>query len=222
MTFAPLPRSFFAPSAKTVAPKLLGHWLVRRWPGGFCGGPIVEAEAYLTNDPASHAYRGETDRNRVMYGPPGRAYVYFIYGVHYCVNVVCQPAGRAEAVLIRAIEAEFGEEWMRQNRSCASALQLTNGPGKLCAALAIDRKLDGVDLCDAASPLLVARNPAAAAWRRQRGPVVATARLGITLAADWPMRFFLERSPFVSGRARLAEAPASSERGHKGLARPKR
>jgi DNA-3-methyladenine glycosylase len=157
-----------------------------------------------------------------MYGPPGRAYVYFIYGVHYCVNVVCQPAGRAEAVLIRAIEAEFGEEWMRQNRSCASALQLTNGPGKLCAALGINRKLDGVDLCDAASPLLVARNPAAAAWRRQRGPVVATARLGITQAADWPMRFFLERSPFVSGRARLAEAPASSERGHKGLARPKR
>jgi DNA-3-methyladenine glycosylase len=208
MTFAPLSRSFFAPSAKTVAPKLLGHWLVRRLPGGFCGGPIVETEAYLANDPASHGYRGETDRNRAMYGPPGRAYVYFIYGVHYCVNVVCQPAGRAEAVLIRAIEVEFGEEWMRQNRSCATSLQLTNGPGKLCAALDIDRKLDGVDLCDAGSPLIVARNPAAA-WRRQRGPVVATARLGITLAADWPMRFFLEGSPYVSRRARLAEAPAS-------------
>jgi DNA-3-methyladenine glycosylase len=209
MTFAPLSRSFFAPSAKTVAPKLLGHWLVRRLPGGFCGGPIVETEAYLVNDPASHAYRGETDRNRVMYGPPGRAYVYFIYGVHYCVNAVCQPEGCAEAVLIRAIEAEFGQQWMRQNRSCAASLHLTNGPGKLCAALGIDRKLDGVDLCDTSSPLMVARNPTAAAWRRRRGPVVATTRLGITLAADWPMRFFLERSPYVSRRARLAEAPAS-------------
>jgi DNA-3-methyladenine glycosylase len=220
MTFAPLPRSFFEPSAKSVAPRLLGHWLIRRLAGGFCGGPIVETEAYLAGDPASHAYRGETARNRAMYGPPGRAYVYFIYGVHFCVNVVCQPAGCAEAVLIRALEAQFGEEWMRQNRPCASSMQLSNGPGKLCAALAIDRKLDAVDLCDAASPLFIAGNPGAAAWRRQRGPIVAAARLGLTQAADWPLRFFLEGSPYVSRRARLAEAPASGEHGPPALAPP--
>lgn len=220
MTFAPLSRSFFQPSAKTVAPRLLGHWLVRRLPGGFAGGPIVETEAYLANDPASHAYRGETERNRVMYGPPGRAYVYFIYGVHYCVNVVCQPAGCAEAVLIRAIEAQFGEESMRQNRPGAAATNVSNGPGKLCAALVIDRKLDGVDLCDGAAPLLIAKNPRVAEWRKQRGPIVATTRLGITQAADWPMRFFLEGSLFVSRRARLAEAPASAGPGQPDPAGP--
>lgn len=220
MTFAPLPRSFYGPSAKVVAPRLLGHWLIRRWAGGVAGGAIVETEAYLADDPASHGYRGETARNRAMYGPPGRAYVYFIYGVHFCVNVVCRPAGCAEAVLIRAVEAEFGEEWMRQNRSCATSVQLSNGPGKLCAALAIDRQIDGIDLCDTASPLFVANNPSVASWRRRRGPVMATPRLGLTLAADWPLRFFLDASPFVSRRARQAEAPASGEPGPPGPARP--
>jgi len=217
MTFAPLPRSFFAPSAKVVAPRLLGHWLIRRLPGGFCGGPIVETEAYLVNDPAAHGYRGETARNRVMFGPPGRAYVYFIYGVHYCVNAVCQPAGRAEAVLIRAIEAEFGEETMRQNRHVARSVQLTNGPGKLCAALAIDRSLDGADLCDASSPLFIARNPRAPAWRRRCGPLALGVRLGLTRAADWPLRFYLLGSPFVS---RPTAAPASVGRAPSSPARP--
>ena len=134
----PLPRSFYEPSAEAVAPLLLGHWLIRNLPSGPCGGPIVEAEAYLADDPASHGFGGETARNRAMYGPPGRAYVYLIYGFHFCVNAVCRPAAQAEAVLIRAIEAEFGLELMRQNRHVPSAIQLTNGPGKLCAALAID------------------------------------------------------------------------------------
>src|SRR5208283_2767360 len=90
MNFAPLPQSFYEPSAKAAAPRLLGQWLIRRTADGFCGGPIVETEAYLANDPASHGFGGETARNRAMYGPPGRAYVYLIYGFHFCVNAVCR------------------------------------------------------------------------------------------------------------------------------------
>src|SRR5580658_634285 len=134
----PLPPSFYQPSAEVVAPRLLGHWLIRNLPSGPCGGPIVEVEAYLGDeDPASHAFGGETTRNRVMYGPPGHAYVYFIYGFHYCVNAVCRRAGCAEAVLIRALEAEAGLEAMSQNRTAATTFGMTNGPGKLCEALAI-------------------------------------------------------------------------------------
>jgi DNA-3-methyladenine glycosylase len=209
MTFAPLLRSFFEPSAEQVAPRLLGHWLIRRLPEGFCGGPIVETEAYVTGDPASHGYGGQTARNRVLFGPPGGAYVYFIYGCHFCVNAVCDRVGRAEAVLIRAIEAEFGLEIMRQNRAAAATPDLTNGPGKLCEALAIDRHIDGSDLCDAAAPLIIARNPRVAMFRRQRGPIVIAARVGITRAAHLPLRFFLDGSPFISRRIRTAVAQSS-------------
>jgi DNA-3-methyladenine glycosylase len=190
MTFAPLRRSFFEPSAKWVAPRLLGHWLIRQLPEGFCGGPIVETEAYLTDDPASHGYRGQTARNRAMFGPPGRAYVYLIYGFHFCVNAVCHRAGRAEAVLIRAVEPQFGPEIMRKNRPAPTTIGLTNGPGKLCAALAIDRTMDGTDLCDAAAPLFIARNPQMARFRRQRGPMVIATRAGPTRATV-PRRFLL-------------------------------
>jgi DNA-3-methyladenine glycosylase len=209
MTFAPLRRSFFQPSAERVASRLLGHWLIRRLPEGLCGGPIVETEAYHEDDPASHAYGGQTDRNRVMFGPPGYAYVYLIYGFHFCVNVVCQPPGRAEAVLIRAVEAQFGIEAMRKYRPAPTMIGLTNGPGKLCAALAIDRKLDGADLCDTAAPLFIARNPQVARFRRQRGPMVVATRVGISRAADLPLRFFLDGSHFVSRRVRTAAAPSS-------------
>src|SRR5438876_1010972 len=140
--------SFFEPSAEIVAPRLLGHLLIRNTPDGPCGGPIVETEAYVVNDPACHGYIGQTPRNASMYGPAGRAYVYLIYGFHFCVNTVCCPKGTAEAVLVRAIEPAFGEELMRAHRPVAQRHQLTNGPGKLCAALRIDRKLDGVNICD--------------------------------------------------------------------------
>ena len=200
----PLPRSFFAPSAAVVARRLLGHWLIRRTADGFCGGPIVETEAYLRDDPASHGFAGETARNRAMFGPPGRAYVYFIYGNHYCVNAVCGRAGEAEAVLVRAVEAEFGLEFLRRNRPGRTDVQLTNGPGKLCAALGIGRELDGANLCDARSPLVVAGNPEARQFGRGRGPVAVTRRVGITKAAELPLRFCLAGSPYLSRRIKAA------------------
>jgi DNA-3-methyladenine glycosylase len=200
--FFPLPRSFYEPSAGAVAPRLLGQWLIRKTANGFCGGPIVETEAYLADDPASHGFGGETARNRALYGPPGRAYVYFIYGAHFCVNAVCRRAGRAEAVLIRAIEAEYGEGVMRDNRPVAKLISLTNGPGKLCAALAIDRKLDGADLCDSQAELFVAANPNLKLFRKERGPVITTTRVGITRAAHLRLRFYLGGSVFISRRVR--------------------
>ena len=199
-TFIVLPPSFFEPSAKAVAPRLLGHWLIRQTPEGICGGVIVETEAYLCDDPACHGFRGETARNRSMYGPPGRAYVYFIYGNHWCVNAVCSPAGRAEAVLIRAIEPTLGENLMRARRPVSKLHEFTNGPAKLCAALDIDRKLDGIDLCDARSPLFIARNPESRKVRKDSGPVITTTRIGISRAADLPLRFYLTGSLFVSHR----------------------
>ena len=199
--FSPLPRTFYFPSASVVAPRLLGHWLVRRAASGLCGGPIVETEAYLKDDPACHAARGMTARNRVMFGPPGHAYVYLIYGCHFCVNAVCRPDRTAEAVLIRAVEAKLGMELMQQNRPVGRTYHLTNGPAKLCQAMEIERVLDGVDLCSAESPLFIAKNPASAEFRNDHGPVVTSTRVGITRAAELPLRFYLARSPFVSKRA---------------------
>jgi DNA-3-methyladenine glycosylase len=204
MNFIALRQSFYEPSAEAVAPRLLGQWLIRKTANGFCGGPIVETEAYLVDDPASHCFAGETARNRVMYGPPGFAYVYLIYGAHFCVNAVCKRAGHAEAVLIRAIEAEFGEDLMRDNRPAVKPISLTNGPGKLCAALAIDRKLDGMNLCDNQAPLFVAANPSVKLFRKERGPVITTTRVGINRAAHLQLRFYLEGSAFISRRARLS------------------
>jgi DNA-3-methyladenine glycosylase len=183
----PLPRSFYEPTADKVAPKLLGQFLLRNTPQGLLGGPIVEAEAYLFEDPASHSFRGETARNRSMYGPPGHAYVYFIYGVHWCVNAVCCPKGVGEAILIRAIEPAVGNP----RRS-------TNGPGKLCAALDITRSLDGADLCDPASGLFIAENPELKSFLKERGPMVRTTRIGITKSAELPLRFCLKKSAYLS------------------------
>jgi DNA-3-methyladenine glycosylase len=199
-SFKPLPRRFYEPSAKLVAPALLGHWLIRNTPNGPCGGPIVETEAYLVGDPACHGAPGPTARNRVMFGAPGHGYVYLIYGFYFCMNAVCRPPGVAEAVLIRAVEVALGEEFMRKRRPVDATRDLTNGPGKLCLAMDIDRNLDGVDLCDAASPLFIARNPAVEEFRRERGPVVTGKRIGLTKAADLALRYYLTGSLFVSQR----------------------
>ncbi len=196
----PLPCAFYLPSAEVVAPRLLGQWLLRKTEEGYCGGVIVETEAYLAADPASHSYGGRTERNREMWGPPGRAYVYFIYGNHFCVNAVCCPEGAAEAVLIRAIEPSFGIEILMRNRPGHSLENLTNGPGKLCAALGITRAQDGADLCDVLSPLMIAKNPEADRLVQTRGPIVAASRIGITKAADLPLRFYLDKSSSVSRR----------------------
>jgi DNA-3-methyladenine glycosylase len=149
-------------------------------------------------------------RNRPIYGPPGYGYVYFIYGFHSCFNAVCCPAGMAEAVLIRAIEPLQGLETMRHHRHAATKAGLTNGPGKLCQALAIDRKLNGVDLCDASSPVFIAKNPNLAQFRRKSGPVAISTRIGITKAAALPLRFYLAGSPFIS-RGAPAVAASSNE-----------
>jgi DNA-3-methyladenine glycosylase len=199
--FNPLPRSFYESSAEAVGPLLLGHWLIRNTSRGPVGGPIVETEAYLTDDPACHAAPGLTKRNRVMFGPPGYAYVYFIYGCHFCVNAVCQPAGIAEAVLIRAIEPAFGQDFMYRHRNVREQNYLTNGPGKLCQALDIERVLDGVDLCAACSPLMIANNPQVASFRDQRGPIITSKRVGISKAAHLPLRFYLTQSSSISQKA---------------------
>ena len=196
--FSPLPRSFYQPSAKVLAPQLLGHWLIRNTPSGPVGGLIVEVEAYLRDDPACHGAPGLTPRNRVMFGPPGHGYVYLIYGLHFCVNAVCHAEGVAEAVLIRALEPVFGEEWMRMQRLAGKGISLTNGPAKLCEAMDITRHLDGVDLCAAGSSLFISKNPDAEKVRLELGPMVTTTRIGITKAAALPLRFYLAGSKFIS------------------------
>ena len=191
----PLPRSFYARSAVEVAPDLLGSVLVRVWQGRVLRGRIVEVEAYLgSEDAASHAYRGPTPRNRSMFGPPGHAYVYLIYGIHHCLNIVTGPEGEGQAVLIRALEPLEGLDIMRARRGDVSDRNLTNGPGKLCQALAIDRRLDGHDLC------LGER-----LWLEQGPPpseaICTGPRIGVRgddLALQRPWRFFLRDNPFVS------------------------
>jgi DNA-3-methyladenine glycosylase len=203
--FQPLPQSFYEPSAAKVAPALLGHFLIRRTAQGICGGAIVETEAYLVDDPACHGYGRQTPRNRVMYGPPGRAYVYFIYGNHWCFNTVCAREGVAEAVLVRAIEPLFGKELMLAARPVQSELDLSNGPAKFCQAMEIDRTFDGVDLTVPESPIIVARNPRRTQFWRERAPLITTTRVGITKASELPLRFYLGGSAFVSRRSKLAE-----------------
>jgi DNA-3-methyladenine glycosylase len=195
----PLPASFYEPSAELVAPQLLGHFLLRRIADGtWAGGAIVETEAYLANDPACHGFRRETPRNRSMYGPPGRAYVYFIYGNYFCFNAVCAGQGVAEAVLIRAIEPLHGQKWMQRNRPTTKFRELTSGPAKLCLALRIEREFDGANLGTLTSDLIIAENPDASRFARERGPVVTTTRVGLSVAEHLPLRFYLDGSEFVS------------------------
>ena len=201
MYFSPLPREFYEPSAALVATALLGHYLIRRTPDGICGGVIVETEAYLANDPACHAYKRETPRNRAMWGEAGHAYIYLIYGYHFCFNAVCRPKGIAEAVLVRAIEPTFGIEAMRSQRKAKTDRDLTNGPAKLCAAMNITRELDEVDICNSTSPLFIAQNPQRDEFCDSSGPLITTTRIGITQAADWPLRFYFDGSKFVSKRS---------------------
>ncbi len=176
--------------AVAVARRLLGAVLVRVVGGERRTGRIVETEAYRPGDPASHAYRGETPRNRSMFGPPGLAYVYFTYGSCYCVNVVCEPSGVGAAVLVRALEPEEGHVAMAAARG--RERDLTSGPGRLCQALAIDRTLDGLDLLTSADLFLEAGEPVA------DDRIAATPRIGISQARELPWRFAIAGNPHVS------------------------
>jgi DNA-3-methyladenine glycosylase len=188
-----LPRAFYARPAAEVARGLLGKVIVH----GAAAGRIVETEAYLgREDAAAHAFRGMTPRTRVLFGPPGHAYVYFIYGMHECLNLVAEPEGRPGCVLIRALEPLCGLELMRQRRPAARRVEeLTSGPGKLTAALAITRRHYGADLTRGALTVrALKREPAV--------EVVSAPRVGIRHASDWPLRFYIAGNRFVSQRGR--------------------
>lgn len=192
-----LPRLFYLQDTRVAARNLLGQVVVRRLPSGeTLSGIIVETEAYLTDDPACHAYRGQTPRNSAMFGPPGHAYVYFTYGMHMMFNLVCAPEGVAEAVLIRALEPVDGTETMRENRGgIPETRQLTNGPGKLAQALALTRlSHNGVDVTDPKSEIQIV------AHEYPAFEMVTTTRIGITQGADLPWRYYVRGNPYVSRR----------------------
>ncbi len=171
---------------------LLGKTLVRMLAEGVAGGCIVETEAYSIGDPAGHAYRGMTPRNRALFLERGHAYVYLAYGVSFMLNVSSETAGVGAGVLIRAIEPTIGVEIMERNRGARRLQDLARGPGRLCEALGIDRRLDGIDLCQT-GPLWLGSGG------RAPGEIGLSKRIGITRAADSPLRFYVRGSRFVSG-----------------------
>ena len=181
----PLGREFFARSVHEVAPELVGCLLL----ADGVGGRIVEVEAYDGEDPASHGFRGETARNRSMFGPPGHAYVYRSYGVHWCLNLVCEDEGVASAVLLRALEPTDDLDVMRVRRGLDEASLLCSGPGRLCQALGVTRSHDGLPLDQPPFELLP---------RTRELEIAAVPRVGITRAADLPWRYLVAGSRFVS------------------------
>jgi DNA-3-methyladenine glycosylase len=188
-----LPQSFYLQDTVTVARGLLGCVLAHDSADGPTSGRIVETEAYLTADEAAHSFRGPTPRNAVMFGPAGFAYVYFIYGVHYCVNAVTQPEGLGEAVLIRALEPLEGIPLMAARRGTSDLRKLCSGPGKLTQALGIGAAQNGLPLFS--GPLSIFA-PAATPDTE----IIATTRVGITRAADLPLRFYLSDNQYISRR----------------------
>lgn len=178
---------FFARSVHEVAPDLIGATLMVDG----AGGVIVEVEAYHHTDPAAHSYRGQTERNAVMFGPPGRVYVYRSYGIHWCMNFVCEPTGIASAVLVRAIEPTAGLDAMARRRGVDDPRLFCSGPGKLCEALAVTHAHNGLRLDRPPFEL-----------RARSGPVdvAVGVRIGITKAAEKPWRYGLKGSRFLSRR----------------------
>ena len=189
---APLPASFYDRDTEQVARDLLGAVLRCTTASGVASGRIVETEAYLgEHDLACHAAAGRTQRTRWLYGAPGTAYVYFIYGVHWCFNAVTRSVGEPSAVLVRALEPLSGVELMRERRGDVRDRELTNGPGKLCEALGITGVLNGLPLRRSTVEIL----------RGEEIPdsrVMITPRIGITKSAEWPLRWYVADNPYVS------------------------
>lgn len=185
MPAARLGAGFFARSVHAVAPELIGAMLLVDG----VGGRIVEVEAYHHADPASHSYRGRNERNAAMFGPPGHAYVYRSYGVHWCLNFVCEPEGSASAVLIRAIEPLHGLTAMRRRRGTDNLRLLCSGPGRLCKALGITDRHNGLPLDRPPFELLAPVD---------KYEIVTGRRIGITKAVDRPWRYGLANSPYLS------------------------
>jgi DNA-3-methyladenine glycosylase len=203
----PLSREFYDRDPRSVSRDLLGKVLLRKQGAKIRAARIVEVEAYIgKNDPAAHSFAGRTPRNAVLFGPPGYAYVYFIYGTHYCLNVSCMPDGVAGGVLFRAAEPLVGMEQMALARdvsihSSRDLRKLTSGPGRLAEAFGITRERDnGKDLTSARSDLFIADD----GYRVRR--ILTTPRIGITKAAERPLRYLTAGNDFVSGPKKLAAA----------------
>jgi DNA-3-methyladenine glycosylase len=204
----PLPRSFFARPSLEVAPDLLGRLLVRPLPEGVLAGRIVECEAYEEGDPASHSFRGPTDRTAVMFGPPGHLYVYFTYGMHFCMNVVTGDDGEGSAVLLRAVEPTDGLDRMRERRGISDGRILCAGPGRLAQAFGITRAENGMDLVSGRDMFIDEGE------RIAEESLGVGGRIGISVAIDRPWRFYVMGNPFVSrvssGRSRRAVGSAAT------------
>ena len=192
----PLARSELPVDTAALARHLIGKLLVRELPEGVASGRIVETEAYVIGDAAGHAYGGMTARNRSLFLERGHAYVYLAYGVSFMLNVSSEAPGIGAGVLIRALEPVEGVSIMRQNRGVERLRDLARGPGRLAAALRIDRSLDGLDLCRE-GPLWLARDD------HEPGEIGQSVRIGISRDADRVLRFYLTHSPFVSGPGSL-------------------
>jgi len=212
----PLDRSFFARSPRRVARELLGKILVRQAPDLFLAARIVEVEAYLgEKDLAAHAAAGQTLRNAVLFGPPGHAYIYFIYGNHYCLNVSCEREGRAGSVLFRAVEPLAGIDEMALARRIAvqgprDLPRLTSGPGRLAQAFGITRTRDnGCDLTSQVSSLWIGQD----GYRAPR--IQLTPRIGISKDAEHLLRFVIAGNPFVSGRRTPSVGKEQRDSGHR-------
>ena len=190
--FGPIPREDLPSDTVALARHLIGKVVVRQTPEGTLSGRIVETEAYPPGDAAGHAFRGETPRNQSLFLERGHAYVYFAYGVVWMLNVSSEAGGIGAGVLIRALHPLEGLETMRRNRGVDSLRDLARGPGRLAAALEIDRRLDGVDLCRT-GPIWLARDDGEAP------EIGVSTRIGLTKEADRPLRFYARGSPFVSG-----------------------
>ncbi len=193
-----LKAEFYNRDPRRVARALLGKLLVRKTPRGILAGRIVETEAYLgQGDAAAHSAAGKTLRNAVLFGPPGYAYVYFIYGNHYMLNISGQRKGVGEGVLLRGLEPLEGIEWMQRHRHTKSLTELSRGPGRLAAAMRITRSLNGLDLC-AKGPLWLGTAA------RPTGKIGVSVRIGITQDAHRLLRFYERGNPFVSGPKSLS------------------